>query len=416
MLSKYLYAFGNFCYINAIKVASLWNKKAKQWINGRINWEGELQDFCKKNTKKTIWMHCASLGEFEQGRPVLEKLKNDYPSYSFVLTFFSPSGFSIQKDYKYADAIFYLPINNKKNASLFIDYIKPTLVVWIKYDYWDNFLFELKKQNIPTILVSAKFNKAQPFFKFFGFYWISILKSFTHIFVQDNDSMQLLKSIGINNTTIGGDTRFDRVIEIVESKVRIEKVENFCCNKNVIIAGSTWLEDEEEICHYANKNKDIKFIIAPHHIDESRLQEIEKLFKHTIRYSKLENNTNANVLIINNIGLLSVLYQYATIAYVGGGFGGDGVHNVLEPAAYGKPIIYGPTYEKYKEAIDLIECEVAYSIDNAIEFEEICMELIEDNILHKTASEKAKKYVEENKGSTKFIVNYISENRLLTKL
>jgi 3-deoxy-D-manno-octulosonic-acid transferase len=416
MMSKFLYFIGNFCYTKAIYIASMWNKKAKLWVNGRKNWESQIVDFCNKNSKKIVWMHCASLGEFEQGRPVLEKLKATYPNYSFILTFFSPSGYSIQKNNKEVDGVFYLPVNNAKNASLFIQHLQPVLVVWVKYDYWDNFLFELKKQKIPVVLISAKFNINQPFFKFYGTYWITILHCFSHIFVQDKNSIDLLKSIAINHCTIGGDTRFDRVIEIAKNRISHNKIELFCTTKNVIVAGSTWLEDEEEICHFANKNKNIKFIIAPHHIDESRLLEVEKLFKHTIRYAQLKNETDCNVLIIDNIGMLSSLYQYATIAYIGGGFGGDGVHNVLEPAAYGKPILYGPTYEKYTEAIDLVEMEAAYSIENAIEFEEVCIELLEDKILQKITGEKAKKYVQDNIGSSNFIVNYISENRLLTKL
>jgi 3-deoxy-D-manno-octulosonic-acid transferase len=415
-MSKYIYIVGNFLYIVALQLAALWNKKAKLWVNGRKNWENELSSFCKKNTKKTIWMHCASLGEFEQGRPLLEKIKTEYPNYSFIITFFSPSGYTIQKNYEAADAVFYLPINNAKNGTSFINLLKPRLVIWVKYDYWDNYLFQLKKQQIPTLLISAKFNESQPFFKFYGDYWVSILNNFSHLFVQDETSIQLLKKIGIEQATIGGDTRFDRVIEIAKANAVNEKIEKFCSTNKVLIAGSTWLEDEEEICHFANKNIDIKFIIAPHHIEESRVQEIEKLFKHTVRYSQFENQIEANVLILDNIGILSSIYKYATIAFVGGGFGGDGVHNVLEPAAYSKPIIYGPTYEKYKEAIDLIEEEASFTIDNALEFEEVCTELLEDDELYNTACNNAKNYIEKNKGSSNLIFNYISENRLLTKL
>ncbi len=417
-MSKLLYILGNRLYLFSIKIASLWNTKARLWVNGRKNWKATLTTFTQQNTAPIVWMHCASLGEFEQGRTVFEAFKKNYKQYKFVLTFFSPSGYEIRKNYSEADLVLYLPQNTKNNATFFVTTLQPTLVIWVKYDYWNNYLLTLQQQNIPTLLIAAKFNSNQPFFKPYGAYWVKLLASFKHIFVQDEASITLLQSIAIKHCSIGGDTRFDRVVAIANELKENENIEQFCNNQQVIIAGSTWLEDEEEICHYANNNPHLKFIIAPHDVQESRVQEVEKLFKNAIRFSnyRLANTAENSVLIIDNIGLLSTLYKYATLVYIGGGFNASGIHNILEAAVYGKPILFGPTYEKFKEAIDLVESDAAFTIDNAMEFEQECKELLQQDTLYTTACSNAYSYVQTNKGATAIIENYVVENRLLTKL
>ncbi len=401
-------------YITAIKLLAIGNPKARLWLSGRK--EFPVVSFKQKESAKTVWMHCASLGEFEQGRPALEALKKNYPAVKIVLTFFSPSGYEIQKKYTGADDIFYLPIDSKANAAKLIKAINPSLVLWVKYEYWFYYLEELKQQRIPLLLVSGIFRPGQPFFKWYGKIWKNILPAFTHFFVQDEDSKNLLAGIGIeNNVTVTGDTRFDRVIEIAEKFEHLPLIEQFCGENKVIVAGSTWEEDETELIHYVRANPHIKFIIAPHEIDEQNLKDVQKEFAGSILYSDLALNqpVTSNVLIIDNIGMLSRLYRYADITYVGGGFGDDGVHNVLEPAVYGKPVIYGPEFEKFIEAIELTACGGGISIASALELEKVLTEFWNDELLLKSSGESAKNYVYSNSGATKKITAFIQEKRLL---
>jgi 3-deoxy-D-manno-octulosonic-acid transferase len=413
-MSKSLYKLGNFFYFAAIKVASAWSTKAKSWVQGRKNWKDELLDFCNNNTSPIIWMHSASLGEFEQGRPLIENIKKQYPNYKFVVTFFSPSGYNIQKNYEHADYVCYLPINSKSNAHFFIETLQPNMVLWIKYDYWSNFLIALKNKKIPTYLVSATFREQQPFFNWYGGYWVKLLQQFTHCFVQNEKSKSLLKSINIEST-VTGDTRFDRVNTIAKEHYENKIVAHFIGTKKCIIAGSSWSEDEEEFCHFANKNKDVVFIVAPHHINEDRLSQIEALMPNAVRYSQYNYTENelCNVLIIDNIGMLSYLYRYATVCIIGGGFGGDGLHNTLEAAVYGKPLLYGPAYDKHKEAVDLIDLEAAFEVENAIDFEEILNELLHNEALYQKACNAAKNYVIKNTGSDQKIIKLIMQNGVL---
>ncbi len=437
------YSFFLVLYRLGISLASGFNSKARSWITGRKFIFTHLQESIGQNNAPLIWMHCASLGEFEQGRPLLETIRKKYPSYKLLVTFFSPSGFEIIRNYNGVDYIFYLPLDSNKNARQFLEITKPKLVLWIKYDYWYFYLSALKQKNIPTLLISGSFRIEQPFFKWYGKLHIRMLDCFKQIFVQTQASIELLKSIGFSQKIIAsGDTRFDRVLEIVSHFEPIEGLDDFCKNQPVVVAGSTWIEDEEELDHYANTYPNIKFIIAPHEVSELRLKEIEKLFNRCVRYSALikENRTNAiktevrsvtvqsetrdqnetfpatnaNVLLIDNIGMLSRLYRYATIAYIGGGFGNDGVHNVLEAAVYGKPVIFGPVYEKYKEAIELLEAGAAYSIETALELEELMNNMLSDEEWLKQSGNVARNYVREKAGATEVIMNYIQENRLLT--
>ena len=362
-------------------------------------------------------MHCASLGEFEQGRPLLEKFRENNTDHKIVLTFFSPSGYEVRKNYKGVDEVFYLPIDSKINAQKFITTLKPTLVVWVKYEYWFYYLTALKKKNIPVILISAVFRKSQPFFKWYGKMWKQILQSFDKIFVQNTESVSLLQTIGFaQNTAVIGDTRFDSVIDIAKKNAPLPDVLlNFVKNSKVIIAGSTWEEDEEELVHYANTNKQIKFIIAPHEIDEERIVDLKKLFKNSILFSQLTDTyVNEQVVIIDNVGMLASLYRLADVAYIGGGFNDSGIHNILEAAVFGKSLIFGPVYDKFIEATQLVEAGGAFSFTNALELEELLHRLLKDEVFSQIAGEVCKNFVYKNGGATNKIMEFLYEKRLFT--
>ena len=401
------------------KIISTKNTKAKLWIEGRKNLFAELEQTFQNNNKNIVWMHCSSLGEFEQGRPVLEKLKFLYPNYQFLLTFFSPSGYEVQKKYAHADWIFYLPMDSKQNAQKFLNIVQPKLILFVKYEFWYYYLTEIRNKKIPLLLLSASFRKSQPFFKWYGNMYREMLACFTYIFVQDKSCAALLNNIGFTeNITIAGDTRFDRVIEIANQFNGIEIIEQFIDKNITIVAGSTWLEDDEALDHFANTHPNIKFIIAPHQIEEERIQECLKLYKKSVLFSQFKNGnfnfSDYNVLIIDNVGMLSKLYKYATISFVGGAFGNDGVHNVLEAAVYGKPVVFGPEYDKYREAVELIENNGGISINNTLELEEIFEKLLSDNNFYREIANNAAKFVTSKSGATKKIVAYVYEKRLLT--
>jgi len=423
MLSKFLYNIFLILYPVGIRVASVWNPKAKKWLDGRKNVFTTINTKLQTLNSKPVWMHCASLGEFEQGRPLLEELKTQNPELKIVLTFFSSSGLEVMKDYKGADHVLYLPMDSAANAKKFLDAINPSLVLWVKYEYWFYYLQILKQRNIPAILVSGIFRKNQPFFKWYGNIWKKMLDTFTHFFVQNEDSKQLLATINFTgNVTINGDTRFDRVLEIANTFKPISLISEFCGDHLVIVAGSTWEEDEIELLHFVKTHPEIKFIIAPHEIDTENLNNVKKEFHDSIFYSEWiadevqanDQQSKTNVLIIDNIGMLSSLYHYATIAYVGGGFGVSGVHNVLEAAVYGKPVIFGPEYEKYDEAIGLVNEEGGVSIDGPISLEKVLNKLLNDETERKRRGDAARKYVHANAGASKKIIQFIQENRLLT--
>lgn len=367
---------------------------------------------------------------------MLESIRKTYPDACIVLTFFSASGYEIRKNYKGADYILYLPHDSPRNARLFIDTIQPGLVLWVKYDYWYYFLMEIKKNNIPLLLISGNFFSKQSFFKWYGSLFRHILHCFTHLFVQTPESQALLKSIGlVSNVSVSGDTRFDRVIEIAEHAEPLNIIEQFCSNHQVVIAGSTWKEDEEVLGHFANTHTDIRFIIAPHEITATHIRAIGKIFPHSVCYSDLKaqwedssrsqaektmtgHNKNdaiakTNVLIIDNIGMLSRLYRYADIAHVGGGFEKDGIHNVLEAAVYGKPVIFGPAYEKSVEAKELIDRGGAFTVNNALELEEVLTHLLTHPAEIKKASAASGQYVYAKRGATNVILSYINQNNLL---
>jgi 3-deoxy-D-manno-octulosonic-acid transferase len=430
MISKTLYNLFLVLYAGGIRTAALWNTKAKKWVNGRKNIFAEINSkFIPKvagQNSKLVWMHCASLGEFEQGRPLLEELKTKYPEIKILLSFFSPSGYEVMKDYKCADFIYYLPMDSPANAKKFLDIVQPSLVLWVKYEYWFYYLNELKRRRIPTILVSGIFRGNQPFFSWYGSIWIKMLEAFSHFFVQNNESKELLTTLNIkDNVSVNGDTRFDRVLEIAQTFKPVPYIAEFCGNSIVIVAGSTWEEDEIELLHFVKANPHIKFIIAPHEINEENLSDVKEEFPHSIFYSDFLKNSKAdespeltgptgNLLIIDNVGMLSRLYQYATVTYVGGGFGNDGVHNVLEAAVYGKPVVFGPVYEKFDEAAGLVNEGGGISIDGPISLEKVLNDLLNDETERTRRGEAAKKYVHSNAGASKKIIQFIQEKRLLT--
>jgi 3-deoxy-D-manno-octulosonic-acid transferase len=409
---KLLYNIFIQLYSLTAKLLSFNNKKAKLWIEGRVHIFSELTKAFNNNTSPVIWMHCASLGEFEQGRPIIEKFIVQNSKFKVLITFFSPSGFEVQKNYTGANWIFYLPIDTAKNAKQFYEVVKPKLILFVKYEFWYHYISEAKARNIPLLLVSGIFREKQPFFKWYGKLYREMLNNFTYLFVQNQESFSLLKTIHqSNNIAVCGDTRFDRVIEIASQTKSFQNIENFISNATVIVAGSTWTEDDEELDHYANTHPEIKFIIAPHNVGSDRLTECLKLYKHSVLYSKIATATNdTNVLIIDNIGMLSTLYKYATICFVGGGFGGDGVHNVLEAAVYKKPILFGPEYEKYIEAIELIDANGAVSIDDALQLEQTLNRFINDETKTLETGLNAGNYVKNNSGATQEIVSYILSN------
>ena len=396
------------------------NPKAKLWHTGRKEILTQIAAALASNTKPIIWMHCASLGEFEQGRPVLDGLRKQYPNYSILLTFFSPSGYEVHKNYAGADYVFYLPMDSVGNASKFLKITNPSIAIFVKYEFWHYYLTQLKKLQIPTILIAGIFRKDQLFFKWYGSFYKKLLSCFTAFFVQDKSSQSLMHSIGINNEVyIGGDTRFDRVIEIAEAFTPIDPIANFCNNSLVLVAGSTWFQDDETIAHFEKVNQNIKFIIAPHDITNQRLQNCLSLYKNAVLFSDYVKgfNTapqNVNTLIIDNVGMLSKLYHYATVAFIGGGFGADGIHNCLEAAVHYKPVLFGPVYDKYIEALGLVDAGGAISIEDALDFEAVANKLFSNEADRIKMGQHAGDFVHANKGASAKIIHYIQENRLLT--
>jgi len=403
------YTVGVQFYLLIVIIFSLWNKKAKLFIDGRKNIFEKINNKLLNNSKKLVWFHCSSLGEFEQARPVIEGFKLKHPEYFIFLTFFSPSGYEVRKNYELADAIFYLPIDSKKNAHQLIQLINPSIVYFVKYDFWYYYLHELKNRHTNTILFSANFRENQLFFKPYGHFYRQMLFSFNHIFVQNTFSAKLLENIGYKNVTVAGDTRFDRVIENVKNKKSIPLAEKFKNNKNVLIIGSSWEEDMEIIIPLINQfPHEIKYIIAPHEIKENFISDIEnKIKKKSIRFSKADLQTidNYDVLIIDNVGMLSSLYQYGEFAYVGGGFK-QGLHNILEPSAFGLPVIFGPEkdFQRFPEAKELLNLNGATTVSNFDELNNIVLKLYQSETYRQEMAKVVKNYILDGTGATEKIL------------
>mgnify|MGYP005985782629 CR=1 FL=1 len=393
-----------------LSIIALFNKKIKLFVEGRKESFSKLSVFKKEH--KIIWFHAASLGEFEQGRPIIEGVKNEHPTYKIVVTFFSPSGYEIRKNYELADVVCYLPIDSKRNVEKFLEIVNPTMAIFIKYEFWPNYLSGLKERNIPTILVSGIFRKSQIFFKPFGAFMRNSLKAFNHFFLQDETSQKLLNTINIENVTISGDTRFDRVFEILKQDNSLDFITEFKSNQYTIVAGSTWKEDEELLVSYINNlsSEDEKFIIAPHNINVDDIQKLKNsINKKTVLFSekKNENLSDFDVFIVDTIGILTKIYSVADAAYVGGGLTKNGVHNVLEPATFGVPIVIGTEYKKYNEVVDLVALKGCIPIASKKEFSSIFTRLKQDGNFRESIGNINKEYIENNVGATEKTMNYL---------
>ena len=402
-----------------IRLISPFNKKAQKWIIGRKESFSLLSDFTAKNTKPVIWMHTASLGEFEQGLPILERIKLSYPNYAIVVSFFSPSGYEVRKKHPIADLVCYLPMDSKANATAWLKVLKPTLVFFVKYEFWFYYLEALLKQKITCLLVAGIFRKEQVFFQWYGHFYRKILDCFSFMMVQDQDSLNLLSSIGLaHKSAIAGDPRFDRVISIADQSTEIPAISDFLNSSPALVCGSTWSKDDKAIATFAHQHQGYKYIIAPHDISAQRIKECVALYPNPILFTdwqiagKIEKE-KAQTLIINNMGMLSRIYQYATVAFVGGGFDTTGVHNTLEAAVYGVPVVFGPVYHKYLEAVELVAKGGAISVANPEELYDCFIDLFK-NDRAKEVGFIAKNYVASNAGSVEKIVAYIQANRLLT--
>ena len=412
----FLYNIFLVLYALGIRVASLFNEKARKWLRGRKGIFGQMANALQRKDEKRIWVHCASLGEFEQGRPVIEAIKAQYPGYRIVLTFFSPSGYEIRKDYDGADYVFYLPMDGAGNAKQFIELVNPSLAIFVKYEFWYHYLHQLKKQGVPTVLISAAFRSSQPFFKRYGGLFREILKSFAYIFVQDENSKQLLSSIGVtNNVVVSGDTRYDRVAQIAANAKQYELIERFKGDSKLLIAGSTWPGDEALL----NKAVDIlpddwRVIIAPHEVHKSHIEDIQGYFlTNSVLYSELKQEPcGFKVLIIDNIGMLSSLYGYGELAFVGGGFQKGGIHNILEPAIFGLPVFMGPEYEKFVEAKEMVSRQLAFPVRNETEFNSLLQQFISDEKMRHSMQTAIKTYMQENLGATDKIMEVLGDKFL----
>jgi len=403
----YNIAIKGYCFL--IRICSLRNKKAQKWIDGRKDIFRRLQETITPG-EPLLWFHASSLGEFEQGRPVIEAIKKKKPEYKILLTFFSPSGYELRKNYPYADYVFYLPLDTRKNAVRFLDIVRPEKAFFIKYEFWYNFLTELKRRQIPTYIFSALFRPSQLFFKPWGKWYRKALLAFDTIFVQNQESYLILHQYGFNNVQICGDTRLDAVGEIADAAPRLEKMEQFCGNQKPIIAGSTWKEDEDLFIHFINEsNAGQKFVVAPHEVNAQSIERITNaLCKSYVLYSKAtkEELAQSEVLIVDGYGYLISVYRYGLFAYVGGGFT-DGIHSILEPAAFGLPVIFGPDYHKFQEAHDLLKLGAANSVTDYQGLNSVFNKYLSNQQSLSSASNIALNYVNKNRGASEHIVKHL---------
>ncbi|MFC7444858.1 MULTISPECIES: 3-deoxy-D-manno-octulosonic acid transferase [Mesoflavibacter] len=393
-----------------LKVIALFNHKIKLGVKGRANTFNSLKNEIKKDDK-TLWFHCASLGEYEQGLPIFDILRKDYPKHKIVLTFFSPSGYEIRKNAPFADVVVYLPLDTKSNAKQFIKLVNPELTVFVKYEIWPNYLNEIKKNGLRAILISAVFRKDQSFFKWYGTQTKQALFAFEHIFTQNEVSKNLLESIGYKNATVSGDTRFDRVLNQLQIDNTLDFIETFKHDKLCIVIGSSWPEDEAILVPYINQCKhDVKFIIAPHNIKAKQIEGLKQsLQKETVLFSNKENYNlkDSQVFIVDTIGFLSKIYSYANIAYVGGAMGTTGLHNILEPAVFGVPIIIGSNHKKFPEAQAMIDHSNVFSVNDYTSLKNKLDLLIDNKTVREETGEKSFNFVKEKEGAVIQIVKFL---------
>ena len=392
-----------------IKLAALFSDKPAKMVKGHR----EVFDLLKSKIDpkaQYIWFHAASLGEFEQGRPLIERIRKEYPQYKILQTFFSPSGYEVRKNYDGADIVCYLPIDTPANAKKFIDLVNPCMVFFVKYEFWHNYLNTLYQKGIPTYSVSSIFRPNQIFFRWYGKGYQQVLKTFAHLFVQNEESKRLLADIGVNNTTVVGDTRFDRVLDICAAAKQLPLVQKFKGDALTFVAGSSWGPDEDIFIKYFNAHPEMKLIIAPHVVNDSHLKEIEsKLQRSSIRYTKAteDNVQQADCLIIDCYGLLSSIYRYGEISYIGGGFG-VGIHNVLEAAVYGIPVIFGPNNKKFREAQHLLANKGGFEINSYEDFEQLMNKFLSDEAYLKQSGKAAGDYVKGNAGAMEKIMQRVT--------
>ena len=416
-MSLLFYNISLFFYSVGIRFFSLLNKKARLWVKGRKNWSQWMQDSLPPGEKR-IWLHAASMGEFEQGEPLIRSLRELYPQYRILLSFFSPSGYEANKDHELADHVVYLPMDSARNAKKFIELADPSLVIFIKYEFWFHYLSELQRKKIPVILISAAFRKEQPFFHWYGGFFRRMLHCYQALFVQDENSRDLLNQIGIRDEVIvAGDTRYDRVAEIAESAKTIPIIEQFKGNTKLIIAGSSWPDDEKLLMDcLAGFQKDWKLVIAPHEISKLHIRNLQLFFdKEMVLYSAFEQTTDAanrRVLVIDNIGMLSSIYAYGEIAFIGGGFRRGGIHNILEPAVFGLPILFGPIYKKFVEANTFVLNRFAFPIKNSAEAIVVFKDLLLDDNERLSLQGSISRFMKEQTGSAEKIKRYVAANIL----
>lgn len=405
----FFYNIGIWFYGAAIRIASLFNSKAGLWVRGRKDIFRRLKE-ALKGSSGVVWVHCASLGEFEQGRPVIEDIKKRYPEKKILLTFFSPSGYEIRKNYEGADFIFYLPLDTPGNARKFIDIVRPERAVFVKYEFWLNYLNYLRGQEIPTYIISAIFRQDSVFFRPYGGKFREALRSFRTIFVQNSESKELLSGISVGNVVVAGDTRFDRVAQIAAAVRKLDVLENFSNGNKVFVAGSTWAPDEELLVKLINSHPELKFVIAPHEIEDERIEKlIASVNGRSCRYTLVDASadfSDARLLVIDTIGILSSVYRYADYCYIGGGFG-VGIHNTLEAATFGLPISFGPNYMKFKEAREMIALGTSVSISSYEELDAWLVALESDAAKYATVKAKTLSYVSHNTGATRVIISSV---------
>ena len=404
---RFLYNFVIFIAGVLLKILAPFNSKLNLFVKGRKDVFQQLKENIS-DQDKVVWFHCASLGEFEQGRPVMEDFKQKYPSVKIVLTFFSPSGYEVKKNYEFADVICYLPLDSPSNVRKFLKLSHPFLVLFVKYEFWPNYLSELQKQAIPTFLISGIFRADQLFFKSYGVWMRNKLKAFTHFFIQDENSLQLIQNVGFQNATLTGDTRFDRVYAILKSDNNLDFINRFKGDSYTLVAGSTWKKDEELLVNYISTKAtaDEKFIIAPHNIKPEEIIRLKNSLKtKTVLFSEKEgkNLNDYQVFIIDTMGILTKIYSVADVAYVGGGYTKSGIHNILEPATFGIPIVIGPNYRKFKEASDLIDVKACVSTNEQEEFSDWIQKIKNDTAVRTKMGLAAKLHIEKSLGATEKI-------------
>lgn len=411
-----IYNFSIALYGFLIKIASLFSTKAQLWLTGRKAQETVINELAvTKKSNLRIWLHCASLGEFEQGRPLIEYIKQNHQDIEIILTFFSPSGYEVRKNYPKADHIFYLPIDAPKKAEWFIKAIKADLVIFIKYEFWFNYIQALKKEGATILLVSGIFRKNQHFFKVYGSWFRKRLNQIDFFFLQNQESAKLLKNIGIDRFEVNGDTRFDQVFSIKNSNFQDEKIERFVKSEKVIVFGSSWNNEDQLALDLIESNQEVKIILAPHELNAPKTKHLLSLFKEKAQlYSELDstNADQSNVLILDTMGLLSKVYRYADIAVIGGGFG-KGIHNTIEAAVYGIPVIFGPKFKKYHEAVQMVNLGAAFSIHSKEEFSNTIQQLLQDKVFYKNAAQAAANYCDENIKASSKVLQYLKTTGVL---